>query len=292
MRKTLVAAAVAFAVASGAMIGQAAAADLEFIPAPAPPPFVPTWAGFYIGGHVGYGKAESLNSSPFEARQEIDFFEFDPEDERADADGFLPGVTNTFRQGMTADGLIGGVQGGYNWQVNRLVFGIEGDVSFADWSDSTVTFDALDDDIDGLLEDEDAFGRASIEVDMLASVRGRLGFTFGNAMIYGTGGVAWADATAKARVVFDEDVDVDGRFEATDSADFNDIGYVVGGGLGWMVIPQTVSVGVEGLFYFFDEKKTLFDERFVLDDGDEVDVRAVASLDDAWVIRARADFHF
>jgi hypothetical protein len=29
-----------------------------------------------------------------------------------------------------------------------------------------------------------------------------------------------------------------------------------------MVIPQTFSLGVEGLFYFFDKKKTLFDDTF------------------------------
>jgi hypothetical protein len=54
-----------------------------------------------------------------------------------------------------------------------------------------------------------------------------------------------------------------------------------------MVIPQTFSVGVEGLYYFLDEKTTL-----VNDTVDGVNVRATAELDDAWVLRARADFHF
>ena len=279
MRKTVLAAAAAFAVTSGAMAIQASAADLDFMPPP--PAFVPTWQGFYIGGHVGYGEAD------FEVRQEIDFFEFDEE-----LDEFEDGILNTFTRDFTGDGLIGGVQGGYTWQINALVLGIEGDVSFADWSDSGSTFDALVDDVDGLLEDEDAFATASTEIDMLASVRGRVGMAFGNALIYGTGGVAWADAEAKARVVFDEDVDVAGDFEATDNVSFDDIGFVLGGGLGWMVIPQTFSVGVEGLFYFFDEQKTVFDRTFVLENDDEVDVRAVASIDDAWVVRARADFHF
>lgn len=288
MRKTLVAAAAAFAVASGAMIGQAAAADLDFVPAPAPPPFVPTWAGFYIGGHVGYGEAD------FDVRQEFDYFEFDPDNADADEDGFLPGLFNTFESGLNPNGLIGGVQGGYNWQVNSLVFGIEGDVSFTDWGASRTTFDANDGDLDDtLIEGEDAFGRASADVDMLASVRGRLGFAMNNFLIYGTGGVAWADATARAAIEFDDDVDDDlAPFRRTGKEDFDDIGFVVGAGLGWMVIPQTFSVGVEGLYYFFDEKKTLINETLVLDNGDEIDIRATAALDDAWVIRARADFHF
>jgi hypothetical protein len=58
MRKTALAASAAFVIASGAMAMPASAADLDFFE-PAPPPFVPTWQGFYFGGHVGYGEAES-----------------------------------------------------------------------------------------------------------------------------------------------------------------------------------------------------------------------------------------
>jgi hypothetical protein len=61
--------------------------------------------------------------------------------------------------------------------------------------------------------------------------------------------------------------------------------------MGWMVIPQTFSVGVEGLYYFFDQKETLIHDTIEYDDGD-LEVRATASINDAWVIRARADFHF
>lgn len=291
MKKTLVAAAAVIAVTSGAMIGQAAAADLEYVPppvyAPAPPPFVPTWQGFYVGGHVGYGEAN------VDVRNEFDYFEFEPNDPDADADGFLPGLFNTFESGLSPNGLIGGVQGGYNWQMNSLVLGIEGDVSFADWGESRTTFDVLDGDLDFLDADEDAFGNASADVDMLASVRGRLGFAMNNLLIYGTGGIAWADATARAAIEFDDDID-DAvlPFRRTGKEDFDDIGFVVGAGMGWMVIPQTFSVGIEGLYYFFDEEKTLIDDTLELDNGDEIGIRATASLDDAWVIRARADFNF
>ena len=64
-----------------------------------------------------------------------------------------------------------------------------------------------------------------------------------------------------------------------------------GGGIAWMVIPQTFSVGLEGLYYFFDQEKVLADATFDLGPGD-LDVRATATLDDAWVVRTRADFHF
>ena len=270
MRMTVLAAAAAFAVASGAMTIQASAADLDFMPPP--PAFVPTWQGFYIGGHVGYGEAD------FEGRADVDVFDAQ--------DVFIEG--ETFRTSLTADGLLGGVQGGFNWQFNSLVFGIEGDVSFTDWDDSTVLFD---EPLDGAGITAD-FGAASVNVDFLASVRGRLGFAANNFLLYGTGGIAWADASADANIVVADSSTVpDTETEWNGSEDFSDIGFVVGAGMGWMVIPQTFSVGLEGLYYFFDQKETLIDDTIAYDTG-ELDVRATASIDDAWVIRARADFHF
>jgi outer membrane immunogenic protein len=279
MRKTVIAAAAAFAVASGAMIGQASAADLDFMPAPPPPVFVPTWAGFYVGGHIGYGEGD------FDHRQDLNYF-----------DNLDPGEDDSysFRTSLSPDGLVGGVQGGYNWQINQLVLGIEADISFTDWGHSSSVFNS-DDVLDlgglgGLDPDEYAFGRASADIDFLASVRGRLGFAMNNLLVYGTGGIAWADADASARmVVFDASTGIE--TEWTGKRSFNDVGFVVGAGMGWMIIPQTFSVGVEGLYYFFDKSKTLIDDTIDYDDG-VLDVRATATLDDAWVIRARADFHF
>ena len=280
MRKTLVAAAAAFAVASGAMIGQASAADLEFVPAPAPPPFVPTWAGFYIGGHVGYGEAD------FETRIDLDYID---DISAAEDDSY------SFGNSLTSDGLLGGVQGGYNFQINRLVLGVEADISFTDLNSSGAAFrsdDVLDLGFTGLDADEYAFGNTEADIEFLASVRGRVGFAMNNFLIYGTGGIAWADADASARIVVnDSSTDPDTETTWTGNESFGDIGFVAGAGLGWMVIPQTFSVGVEGLYYFFDEQNTLISDTIDYDDG-QLDVRATASIEDAWVIRARADFHF
>lgn len=275
MRKTILAAAAAFAVASGAMTIQASAADLDF--APPPPPFVPTWQGFYVGGHLGWGEGN------VDFRQDLNIFAVDAFGNVTDSD------FNTFRSGTNPDGIIGGVQGGYNWQWNALVLGIEADISFTDWDEKSVLFDSGVDPVAGLIAGESAFGTASTDIDFLASVRGRVGYALGNVMIFGTGGVAWADADAEARVVF-EDAGGD-VVELESSKSLDDIGAVAGGGVAWMVIPQTFSVGVEGLYYWFRESETLIDETFVVPGG-EADVRATAELHDAWVVRARADFHF
>lgn len=265
MRKAVVAAAAAFAVASGAMTIQATAADMGYMPAPAP--YVPTWQGFYVGGHVGLGEAE------FDGGAALDYFADDPDFDNSDS----------FRSSLTPDGLIGGAQGGYNWQFNSLVFGVEGDVSFADWGQSAAVFEGDLTDFGG---DGDGLAVASAEVDMLATVRGRLGMAFDNWMAYGTGGIAWADAQVSGRL------DVDGVTQWSGKENFNDMGYVAGGGLAWMVVPQTFSLGLEGLYYWFDQTETLFEEEEIAVTEGELDVRATATLDDAWVVRVRGDFHF
>ena len=60
------------------------------------------------------------------------------------------------------NGVVGGVQLGYNWQSNKIVYGVEGDISFS--------------------------GEHSI--DWLASARGRLGYLIQpRVLVYGTAGV-------------------------------------------------------------------------------------------------------
>ncbi len=99
----------ALAAGTVACVTGANAADLPVRPAPAPvapvayAPPVYNWSGFYIGGNIGGGFADSSWSDPF------------------------TGGTNTFSK----DGFIGGGQIGANAQFNWLVVGIEGDF---DWT--------------------------------------------------------------------------------------------------------------------------------------------------------------
>jgi outer membrane immunogenic protein len=278
MRKTALAASAAFVIASGAMAMPASAADLDFFQ-PAPPPLIPTWQGFYIGGHVGYGEAT------FRGRADVDIFDAN--------NAFVTG--ESFSRRLRPDGILGGFQAGYNWQMDSFVLGIEGDISFTDWRRSSVLFDTDAGDFGGPFpapfNNDFAFGTMRTNVDFLASVRGRLGIAFDSLLLYGTGGVAWADASARARLVGVHS-GPGPDFDVTRSTNLNDFGFVVGGGASWMVIPQTFSLGVEGLFYFFDKRKTLFDDTFSVAGLGSADVVATARLDDVWVLRARADFHF
>jgi outer membrane immunogenic protein len=78
----------------------------------------------------------------------------------------------TTNDGLDMKGGFGGGQVGYNYQMNNFVWGIEGDVAAADISQ---TF----------------FGLLNIKFDTLASIRGRFGITYGNALLYGTAGGGW-----------------------------------------------------------------------------------------------------
>lgn len=74
-------------------------------------------------------------------------------------------------------GALGGIQAGYNWQSGPVVFGLEADLAFGS--------------VDDLVHDG-TFLTESGKLSSLGSVRARLGYSFGNLLLYGTGGPAWA----------------------------------------------------------------------------------------------------
>jgi outer membrane immunogenic protein len=74
---------------------------------------------------------------------------------------------------------------GYNYQIGSFVVGLEGDIQYADFGREGV-FNFRDEQgnlFEGELESSDWFG----------TVRARAGVAFGQALIYGTGGFAFAD---------------------------------------------------------------------------------------------------
>src|SRR5262249_1941732 len=101
------------------LAGPALAADLPVrAPVKAPPPVVPvfTWTGFYFGGNIGGVDEHASGTSDF-----IDT-------------GFPPTsrfFSNPQNQSFSNTRVIGGVQGGYNWQFSpQWVAGFEADWDF------------------------------------------------------------------------------------------------------------------------------------------------------------------
>src|SRR5262249_18003892 len=95
--------------ASVAIVGAASAADLAYKATPAP---VPTWSwsGLYIGLNGGFANYSS----------EVNF---------GNVAGFEQENGSAPTKSSKTGGLIGG-QIGFNWQIRKLVFGIEGDGDF------------------------------------------------------------------------------------------------------------------------------------------------------------------
>jgi outer membrane immunogenic protein len=155
MKKILLSSVALLGLATGAV-----AADLPSRRAPAPiiaavPVF--TWTGFYVGVNAGYAWSDN------------DFDVVDLADE--DDDG----------------GFLGGAQVGYNYQIGSFVVGLEGDIQYADFG-GELTFDVDGDDV---IDDDDDF--VFDRGDWFGTVRARAGVAFDRALIYATGGFAFAD---------------------------------------------------------------------------------------------------
>jgi outer membrane immunogenic protein len=88
--------------------GVASAADM---PLKAPPPHVApfSWTGFYLGGNVGYSWGNSDSTLSF-------------------SDATTGTVLSSAHPNFALDGVIGGAQIGYNYQVTNWVLGLEADI--------------------------------------------------------------------------------------------------------------------------------------------------------------------
>jgi outer membrane immunogenic protein len=126
----------------------------------------------------------------------------------------------------TVSGVIGGVHAGYNWQAGSMVYGLEGDA-----------------DISGAKKDYN-FGSGvtgTLSNGFLGSLRGRIGFTSGQALFYGTGGLAFASTKFEAKAG-------GSKASLTDTQ----TGYVIGLGMEY-AISSNMSARIEGLRYGFKD---------------------------------------
>lgn len=170
-----------------------------------------SWAGFYIGiaGGGGWGHADQSDPSPFDS-----------------------GRFNV------SGGLVGGTLG-YNWQFNNVVLGLEGDGSWADIKGST----------SGLGACGGGGGTCTASLDALGTVRGRVGYAFGNVLPYVTGGLAVGDLHGS---------EGGGAGLAVGSGSTTVAGWTVGGGLEWMVVPNW-SIKAEYLYVGFGNNSVFTD---------------------------------
>jgi outer membrane immunogenic protein len=150
------------------------------------------WSGFYAGINVGYG----LGSDRVNMR-------------------FTPATNGGEQPTLGPSGALGGVQAGYNWQLNRFVLGLEADMQ-ASAIKQSICFDFCNPAL--------TF-RTGQELSWFATVRGRAGVTAGPALLYVTGGAAFTTVKTTIAAIFDPYPTNGGRFSD------GKIGWVAGGGL-------------------------------------------------------------
>ena len=211
LRKWLLAGTAAVAI-TAAVSGTSLAADVPVAVRKAPPPEAGRlfdWSGLYVGGHLGYGRARTAGC--------VDC-----------ADSF-----DLNQSSLRLRGVLGGLQLGYNVQRGTWVYGLEGDLSFMRWRDT--------------IWDTPSTGSSNTQarVDMLASVRGRLGVAVDRSLFFATAGVAIPRARSSLL-----------NSGVLTPVKFRDVGAVLGGGVEWAATNQ-LRLRLEGLYYIFNDKKSM-----------------------------------
>ena len=240
MMKTVLTSAIALV----AMAVTASAADMPARgPAVAPAPYVApvfTWTGFYVGVNAGaawHGRDNCPAAYGY--------------------DGTIVGSLRTdFIPACTSDdtSFTGGVQAGFNWQMGAAVFGLEGDVNWVG-NDSrhgfnTYSFKPVSTAYNYTLD-------GNPQSNLLAGIRGRLGWSFDRALLYMTGGAAFRNSGSND-VIYAYDKS-SGVLLATygGNTDRSNIGWSLGGGLEW-AFTNNVSLRVEYLHSQFTRNNGIY----------------------------------
>ena len=159
------------------------------------------WTGFYIGGNVGYSWGRSASTLSF-------------------VDATSGGVLSSTGANSDLNGIIGGVQTGYNRQINNWVYGVEADIQASGQNGSTTgvcaggaltPVSALSSACaPGHIGDTAPFNVAALPVtstlnqrlDWFGTLRGRIGPTITpTLMVYATGGLAYGQVSSIPRFI-------------------------------------------------------------------------------------------
>ena len=174
------------------------------------------WTGFYVGANAGIAwNNSSVDNDIYTTGVRINQLE-----------NQIDGGQTAF----TAGGLLG-----YNYQVDRIVLGAEADFNYLGFNDSSNDSFTL-----GLT---DYTTKASFDADWFGTLRGRIGYSFDNLLVYGTGGAAYGHMSANGKVVQDVSGTVTTWKGSTDTTNW---GWTVGGGLEYGI--DNWSLGVEYLY--------------------------------------------
>jgi outer membrane immunogenic protein len=209
MKSFLIATALALTLATSAN-----AADLAARPYTKAPVVDPAynWSGWYIGGNVGYSWGHSSTGTFLDPTSDWGF----------ESVAFRNEFASQSSARYSPQGVVGGLQTGYNWQSGAWVFGLEADINGSDIN-KNVTYSTLN---SGIIR---TFTEGT-KVDWFATFRPRVGYAVDRTLWYVTGGLAVGDVEGSWTV------NSDNGYAKTGSTRSTKAGYTVGAGVehAWM----------------------------------------------------------
>ena len=234
----------ALAVASAANAADMYSGGMKEAPVYVPPP---TWTGFYLGGHIG-AAWESIGNQNYQFNDDCMGWS------GCNSSNSNPALINE-KQQSNGD-AFGGVQFGYNFQTyGAFVWGLEVDLGGmalnghgigngnTSWTDSH-----------GWVHETPMSLDENNQGGFYGDVTGRLGYTWGPAMLYVKGGFAFLNADLSMdESIMDKSGVMCGTVGWCDfkhSSNNTIDGYTIGGGLEWKVSPLW-SIKVEYLHFDF-----------------------------------------
>jgi outer membrane immunogenic protein len=169
-----------------------------------------SWTGFYVGLNAGYAWGKS--------------------DTAVGLGGNWALETLTARNNITAlgsrssspNGFTGGIQAGYNVQLNSIVLGLEADANYLGLKKRSISSAApgvVDGGYPGYTFNQ------SVEANWLVTLRPRIGVAFDRFLVYATGGLAIANVEGSTAFASS------GGYSKAGSKSDTKYGYTVGGGV-------------------------------------------------------------
>jgi outer membrane immunogenic protein len=190
------------------------------------------WTGLYVGGNVGYGWGGNTGSQWDSFADPPPFPIFGAALYFAAGGNVLPGVK--------PDGIIGGGQIGYDWQISpQWVLGVVADFQASDMHGSASASVTPPPGFANTVQ------RNRAKIEWFGTVRGRVGYAANNWLIYGTGGLIYGKV--KSDVALDCAACGPPLFYAGQTSSTK-TGWTAGGGIDFGLTPNW-SIGAEYLYF-------------------------------------------
>jgi outer membrane immunogenic protein len=192
--------------AIAALIGTPAlAADM---PLKAPPVPYYNWSGFYVGAEGGGGWATETVTH---------------------ITGTASFPAGSVDPATSQSGALGGIYGGYNFQINHIVLGVDGDYTWSHLGGWTTDPSTVNTNV----------AHIASNVDWIATATGRIGYANNNWLLFAKAGGAWTGWSGTSYVNT-----ATGALFASSVASSNRDGWTVGGGVEYGIGPH-MSVKLE-----------------------------------------------